>query len=372
MINFTKDLLSVNPAYNDSIIQFESTTITNAVKAVIAIDGIQFQTIPINGKFTFNFKEIIKSLINSNKFEDDIIPDLSNDVFIYSDDKIAKIIEVVVSIQSLTANEQITKRYTFIRSVEQLPNYRNLIDINTDVKVLLPSKNYVDYNVKFFEGYPFDFAIFGLEDGDMFYLKNLTTNQQTDVFTATDSDVLRIFLSDGANNSTDTDILIQSSTLNKLELYVNGEFKSNINVHKVENDCGVYVKWINSKGSYSYWKFDRVYKSIITPKTIDDFEGNYDNLQNLNATSYLIGKTANQTIQVDSNYNGTEAEYLKDLITSPSVWMYQHQTAFNQQMPFDFIGIKITDTAFTSVDTKNSKNKISLTITLPALFTQTN
>jgi len=371
MINFTKDLLAVNPAYNDSIIQFEST-ITNAVKAVISIEGIQFQTIPINGKFTFNFKEIIKSIINTNRFEDDILPDLGNDVFIYYDDKIVKKIEVVISVQSLTANEQITKNYTFIRSVEQLMNYRNLINITADIKVLLPSKNYVDYHLKYFEGYPFDFAIYGIKSGDTFYLRNITTNQQTEIFTATTSNALRVFLSDGANSTTDTDILIQSSTLNRLELFVNGHFKANISVSKVESDSGVYLKWINSKGSYSYWKFDRVFKSLITPKTIDDFEGSYDNLQNLNATSYIIGKTANQTIQVDSNYNSLEAEYLKDLITSPSVWMYRHQTAFNQQMPFDFIGVKLSDTAFTAIDTKNSKNRVSLTITLPTFFTQTN
>ena len=371
MITFSKDLLTLNPAYNDSIIQFESTTITGATRAMITIEGMSFVSVPNNEKFTFNFKEIIKSIINTNRLEDTIIPDLS-DEFLYPDGNIVKTFQVDITVFNLTSNESITKNYKFSRSVEQLMNYKRLININAPIKILLPTQNFIDYTVRVFEGYPFDFGIYGIGAWQTYYFKNLTTNQRTGDLVNNHNHVTRVFLSDGANSTTELDVLVQSSTLNKLELWVDDNFTANINILKMESDCGIYLKWLNSRGSYSYWKFNSVYKSTITPKTIDDFEGRYDNLQNLTATSYLIGKTATQTIAVESNYTDDDANYLADLVTSPHVQMYSHTTPFNQQQEFDFIGVKVSDTAFIPLDTKRNKNKMKLTITLPALNTITN
>lgn len=372
MISFSKDLLQLNPAYNDSIIQFSSNTITGATKAILTIDGMQFLAVPNNNKFTFNFKEIISNLINQNRFFDEILPDLTSENFIYSDPSITKEISVEIKVFSLTANESTTKTYKFIRGVEQLPNYHNLVNIQQDIKVLLPSKNYIDYSARYNEGFPFDFGIYGLQDGDTFYLKNSTTNQQTDTYTATDSDVLRLFFSDGGSNTTDLDLLINSSTLNKLELWVNGNFKANINLTKVESECGILLKFLNSKGSYSYWKFDKVWKSTITPRSGDDFQTNYDNLQNLQASSHQFGKTANQTISLTSTYSFDDAEYLKDLVISPAVWMYQKTEPFSRMLAFDFVEVATSDVSFTVADTKNSKGKLAMTITLPVINTINN
>lgn len=372
MIQFTKNLLELNPAYNDSIIQFSSDTISGATKAILTIEGMPFLAVPNgNGRFTFNFKDIIKSLINQNRFWDNIVPDLTQAI-VYSDPTITKNLNVEIKIFNLTANDSITKNWLFIRGVEQMPNYHNLSQIIAPIRVLLPTNNYIDYSTRYFEGYPFDFSIFGLADGDEFWFKNLTTSQTSDVYLSQDDNAKRIFLSDGGHNTTELSYLINSSNLNKLELYVNGDFVANINIQKIESDCGVYLKFLNSKGGYSYWKFDSIYKGLLNPKTIDDFAGKYDNLQNLTATSHIFGKTATQTFQVNTTFEMEDAPTLSDLTLSPSVWMYLHREPFHQFQAYNFFEVKVSDTAIPNVDTKNSKNKLSLIITMPEVNTISN
>jgi hypothetical protein len=371
MINFIKDLLPVNPAYNDSIIQFNSNTITGATKAVITIEGDSFTTVPNAGVFTFNFKEIIKTKINTNRFEDEIVPNLLTEEYIYPDPNIGREFNIDIQVQNYTTGETISKTYYFQRSVEQLPNYHRLTALPNGIRLLLPTNNYIDYSVKYFEGYPFDFTVNGIRPYNTIYFNNITTNQQTDEYLNITEEAKRVFLSDGGTNTTNTDILVNSSTLNRIELYLNDSFKANINIMKVESQCGVYLKWLNSKGSYSYWLFDSIYKDNLTPRTIDEFAGYYDNLQNLTSTSHLIGKTANRILQINTKFDNADAEYLRDLAISPAVWMYAHQVPFQQvQDRFDWIGVKVSDTAF-PVDRKTSKQKLNLTITLPDLQTIT-
>ncbi len=371
MINFIKDLSPVNPAYNDSIVQFSSTTITSATKANITVGGDTFTIVPFNSVFTFNLKEIIKAKINLNRFEDAIIPDLTVGEYIYDDETIGKYFTVDFNVQNLTTGETTSKTYYFQRSVEQMPNYHRSGQITNDVRVLLPSTTFVDYSVRNFEGYPFDFAVNGLSSGDTLMFRNITTNQQTESYTSLTGNAKRVFLSDGANNTTDTNILVNSSTLNRIEMFVNDAFVANINVTKVESQCGIYLKWLNSNGSYSCWLFDAIHKDNLTPKTIDEINGYYDNLQNLTATSHLIGKTANRTLQINTKFENGDSAYLSDLAISPAVWMYAHQVPFQQvQDRYDWIGVKVSDSAF-SVDRKTSKQKFNITVTLPDVNTIT-
>lgn len=371
MITFSKELISLNPAYNDSIVEFSSTTISGATKAVVKIEGNEFTCVPLDNKFTFNFKEVIKVLINPNRHEDTIIPDLTN-TFIYEDESITQLYTCVFTIYGANGNESTTKFYSFIKAVEQLPNYNKLVNINPSIRALLPTDNYIDYYVKYFEGYPFDIAIRGMNAYYPYFFRNVSTNQETETLVTNSWDVTRFFMSDGANTTTETDIIVTNSALNKVELWVGNEFKLNLYIQKVESDCGVYLKWINSKGGYSYWKFDSVYRGDISTKVIEEFAGNYDNLQNLSSTSYILGKTAEQTLRLTTNFEGIYSSYLSDLFTSPSVWMYTHNEPFQKQEVYDFIGVQVKNGSFQNIDTKTKKGKATFTITLPQINTITN
>lgn len=161
MITFLKDLLPINPAYNDSIVQFSSSTITGSTKAIITVEGDSFAIVPFNGIFTFNFKEIIKAKINLNRFDDTVIPNLTTGAYIYDDVNIGKHFTIGFDVQNLTTGETTSKTYYFQRSVEQLSNYHRSSQLPNGVKALLPSINFIDYNVRNFEGYPFCFSVNG-------------------------------------------------------------------------------------------------------------------------------------------------------------------------------------------------------------------
>jgi hypothetical protein len=362
MINFQTDLISNNPAYNDSIIRY-SSTLTGMTKSDILIDNVIFSVYPYQNVFSFNFKEIIKARINTNGFEDMILPDLSSN-FIYPDTTLQTTISPIFSVYNDVTGETTSKNYLFTKRVEQLPFYNQKIKSNNDVIVCLPTTNNFDYQVSFFEGYPFDFAIQGLKSGDTYHFVNSNSGLISNTYTAATSDVIRVFISDGANNTTFDNTLVLSSNLNQLELWVNGVQKANINLNKVESKCGIYFKWFNSFGAYSYWLFEPIYKESIKIKQMDEIAGKWENLQNLTSDTELLGKTSIKTLAIQSNFNQNEKEYLIDILNSPKVVLFINQQPFIKQKQYDFIGVKATDGTF-QFNNKGNMNQLKLSIELP-------
>ena len=82
---------------------------------------------------------------------------------------------------------------------------------------------------------------------DKNYFKNTNSGLQTDVFTATTDEVKRVYISDGSTNLTIENELALSTNLNKVELYVNDEFKASIYIKKISSQCGVLLKWFNAQ-----------------------------------------------------------------------------------------------------------------------------
>lgn len=370
MIVLNKDLLSGwNPAYNDSIINFEST-LSGMTNCQITIDSANFVVYPFAGKFSFNFKPVVKTLINLNGFKDSVLPNLSGGTFIYDDSSLQLTITPEITIYNNTTGETESFEYKFLKSVEQLPFYNQKIQANNDIKLLLPTVNGVDYNLTYFEGYPADFSIQGITTGDTFQFKNSNTGIDSDVYTATTEDVKRVFLSDGAYNVTIDNVLLMSSNVNHLELWVNDEFKLNLKVKRVESRCGVYLKWFNSNGGYSYWLFEKNTKEEIKTKDLDDIQGSWDNLQNITSTSESLGKTAESTLQLSTNYSTEEKEYLLDILKSPKVEIYIDNQPFIQQNEFNFLGVKVGD-GTTSYSNKDRNNKLRVKVELPSINTIT-
>jgi hypothetical protein len=60
--------------------------------------------------------------------------------------------------------------------------------------------------------------------------------------------MLKIFFSDGGYNETTSNLLSLSTTSNLIEVWVNGAFKANINIKRMESNCGIYLKWFNANG----------------------------------------------------------------------------------------------------------------------------
>jgi hypothetical protein len=370
MIIFNNDLLNwYNPAYNNSIVDFEST-ISGITNGQILIDNSTFTIYPFAGKFKFNFKPVVTTMINQNGFNDSIIPDLSGGIYNYNDDSLQLTINPEFSVYNSTTGETITKEYKFLKSVEQLPFYNQNVNAGNNIKLLSPSKNSVDYSLTYFEGYPVDFAIQGLRRTDSYYFKNSNTGINSQTYSVTTDDVKRVYLSDGAYNVTIDNVLLMSSNVNLIELWVNDIFKCNLRVNRVESKCGVYLKWFNSNGGYSYWLFDKFFKETTTTKDLDDLNGKWDNLQNVTSTSESMGKTALQKLELSTKFREEEKEYLLDLLRSPKVEMYIENVPFIQQNEYNFIGVKVGDGGNT-YSNKDKNNKLRVIVELPNINTIT-
>jgi hypothetical protein len=79
--------------------------------------------------------------------------------------------------------------------------------------------------------------------------------------------MLKEFFSDGGYNETTSNLLSLSTTSNLIEVWVNGAFKANIN-KRMESNCGIYLKWFNANGGYSYWLFDKFYSDTTSTKPL--------------------------------------------------------------------------------------------------------
>lgn len=370
MINITSDLLSkFNPAYNNSIITFNST-ITGMTRGEITVNDKVFKIYPFNEVYKFNFKEIASTYINLNGFEDTILPDIVNDGYVYDDQSLQLTLSAQINTTNALTGDTTTVSYHFLKSVEQLIGYNRKLQSSTDIRVLLPTINFTDYYLTYFEGFPIDFAFSGLVSGDTFNFKNANSGVVTQIYTATTNEVKRFFLSDGSYDSTIANELALSSNLNKVELWVNGVFKANIYIRKIESQCGIYLKWFNQNGGYSYWLFDKFYKESLKVKDLDDINGTWGNLQDVTYITNSLGKTANSTIQLTASYNKNEKDYLLDILKSPKVEMYIHQSPFIKVQPYDFIGIKVSD-GNTNYENKSNINKLRISIELPPINTIT-
>lgn len=358
----------INPAYNNSIIKYY-TTASNIQYSELDINGIVYKIYPFQNSFVYNFKEVAKNLINPNYFKDNTIPDIMNPIA--DDSTLSLTLNVGISVTD-SNNESLnaTKIIKFLKNVEQLPNYNQRLSINPSVRMLLPTSNYTDYYIPYFEGYPMDVSIFGIQTNDEFYLKNISNYNQSQTYTATTSEVKRIFISDGQNECSFIDDLNLASNQNKLELWNNNSFVCNLIIDKKESKCGVLLKWFNNSGSYSYWLFNGPKTTTDITKSLDDINGKYDNLQNVDSTSNIIGKKGERRLKLKTDYTKQEKEYLRSILLSPKVEMYSYNQPFSNPYNNQFYGVSVNDGSFNDND-KTSKNTLELNITLPDLFTQT-
>ena len=365
-ITIINDLLSnFNPAYNDSYIEFTTDLTGVTPMATITLStGEVFKIQGYSHKYFFNFKNIITSKINQNNFKDLLIPNLYTSS-IYDDNTLTYTLTFTIAIDTLS----LTKSYKFTKNVEQLIGYNDKINSSNSIKILLPSRNNIDYYLPYFEGFPLDFAINGLINTDTFFIKNQSTFNQSDTITVTTDKAKRIYVSDGANNEFLTNVIGLSSTINKCEIYTNGLFKANLQIKRNESRCGVYLKWFNSAGAYSYWLFEQVSNNITT-STIDEISSVDNNLQFLIGDSQITGKKGERKLNITTNFKQYEQDYISDILTSPFVQMYIYNEPFRQMTPYSFINVKVSDGSM-KFQSKNSNYKMSIVLELPNITTQT-
>lgn len=377
-ITFSKALstTALLNAYNNNVVIFSSNDVLDSVKCNINVGGVNFVITPNpSNVFRFNFKESTRVLINTNNFTDDILPALivaNEGSHVYDDTVNTYLSELVTYTITFTddTTEQTTETYQFFKSVEQLEqNKVGTVTGGNPIYILSPfqqaSAN--NYNVRYFEGYPFDISVFLKTTGVVTVLNQ--TNAQTHDFTFGNT-VNRFFFSDGRTTITINDFIPLVDGLNELKLTRGGDIIF-IDVWKVPSLEGQYVKWINQYGGWNYWLFNCRHKRDRKTKDLQTIFNDFDDVSLTTVPFLEIGKTADDSLTlISKNVQATDVEFLDGIFDSPRVYLFTG-TRLTQVTDVSWMGVKLKSGKNLIQGFKRDNKNYKITIEVPQRFTMT-
>ena len=296
-ITFTTDISTTNIlfAYNNNIISFFGNPLKTASKCDITGSGFDVTIYPHpNQSFEFNFIEYVKAFINTRNFIDNVTPDLSVTQLYDGTDGVYFNPNVTIKITYTDATfESVTRNLTFLAIAEDLQTFkRNNLEVSDFfcLSPLLPSTNIKHY-VEYWEGYPFDISIYKKNAGDL-RITNLANSVFED-YAITDK-VTRFFLSDGTTDTSIENIIPLNNGVQELS-FNNGKYLV-LNYHSNPCGNGIYLKWLNKYGGYSYFLFSDIYETARDTRNIGELQNREKNLVNEISKVTQIGKKSNDLI----------------------------------------------------------------------------
>ena len=373
-IVFTKDLLNTKlyTAYNNNIIDFYSDETSPAVKVTITIvlNVITLYPSP-SGLFNYNFKELITTILNTDNFADDLEIDIDTN-FVYDwTDKVSLNQNIVFEITKQDATLiSVTKDITWLSAYVNLRDYKRTYPsqelLVNDIAVLQKTSvdNYYKYKVTYWLGYPFGLTLW-LNSQDLTITNE--TNLVDYTFTGNDK-VDRLIFSDGRSDFSIANIIPLADGFNNLNF--NDIF--NLELHTPYTQCsdGVYLKYINSFGGWSYWLFNKGNEDTKT-KDKGSLFNDYNNLEDTTSPLISLGKESSNTIQVqERNVNEDFKNQLTDLIDSPKVYLFTG-LRFSKNTFNDWMEVVINDGSFRIENSRTNLYTFNFKIELPPNVTRT-
>lgn len=251
--------------------------------------------------------------------------------------------------------------YEFFKAVKQVGE----TVFSNEAEVLAYSTDGENFYMTYFEGYPFTIDLKRITAGDTIDVKNLNSGANATQLVAASTNSYRLYIDDGLGGVWNA--LPAFDILNRLEIKINSVFKTNIFLKKVvgNEDCGtgIYVKWFNNQGGYSYWLFDRFYKTNIKAREKFSIAANdFSNVGSLVNQTVSGGYSAEEIIVAKAKMDDNEAMVLKDLLSSPSVQVWSAREPWQVG---EWIDVSVSGDY--SVSTKKKLNDITVNITLPEL-----
>lgn len=362
MITITQDLTENYPAYNDAFIKFSSSIGPDRCE-IVPTDSVNFP-LPFlifpdpAGNFLFNLKDLARASFTNKEFSrNGYEPFTWGQSF--QDNKVT--VGITINAYSGATLDSLGKSYTFYKAVNQIgePLLSNYL--------LTPSENGVDYTLNYWEGFPFDFQIKELTATDNITVKNLNTGATSPAMTAQLTGSYAVHVDKGSENWTSEAFLPIADLHNRIEIYQDGVFKSNL-ILKKRSECeGVYVRWFNEQGGRNYWLFDEFKRGEIRARSLGRVAKNtFLNAGSQDAPFLEYGKEASRGLRVRTNVGKDSLKTFETMLTSPNIEVYTSNSAFESGtwIPATLEGALIADN-------KRDTTEYALTFELPDLITMT-
>ncbi len=362
---FINDLSNSKPlnTYNNNIIKYKASNTTKTLShSEISINGIKDELTPnLNDEFRYNFLQIAKALNNLNNFNDE----LNDSKLVYHDTSLHHELKAEIKIIFTDGTEEKeTKVYKFLKSVDQIIEQKYEVD---NKLYPLTKHNFPYTYLTYFEGYPYDLAFYSDTNRE---IKIYHKKTQHEIKLKAKKGVNRLIVSNGKSNISLNDVLPLYIGYNELEFKTNNEVLFTIILKKVDAKRGVYLKWFNQSGAFSYWLFPDHAMYNLSDKIITNLENNFENLQDSHGNFSITGKAASHGFTILSQpLSNIEFDYLKTIFLSPKVEIlndYRYLTDIKK----DWKTVKITSGRITKRP-KQIGQYIPIKITLPNLYTQT-
>lgn len=317
-------------------------------------------------KFMFNFIESVRKLYFDNKFED-VNEGLEQ---IYYSNELKKVVEPVkVRFDIVLHNGDYTviyDSYTFTTEyVFKNAVYQPMQKVfSNSFQLLSYSCDGNRFNLTYFEGFPFSFAIQndGAED---LKILNKTSSQESEVIEVSNSArAFHIDNSDG-DNWTSSGFLALRNMDNNMRLISGDTEVAELVIRKKKVCEGIYLRWWNGYGWYNNWLFDKFYKDSTKVSSLDSIANNdFNNVGDLDKKFSIIGKTATRTLTLKTKCNDIELKQLESLFVAPLVKVYSSNLANKKG---EFYNVEVKSSFEYSV--KRNLHSVTVVIELPEVIT---
>ena len=147
---------------------------------------------------------------------------------------------------------------------------------------------------------------------------------------------------------------------NKLTLFIS----------KKEVDCGVYLKWFNENGSWSYCKFTPFYKETLKIRSLRELNNDFFNIEKSVSRVSQTGKMTKKSLTLRTyRMDKNESHVFAQIYSSPKVYYYNNL----EQQPFSLNNWREVVVTNSSVEVENTKENLKeydVKIELPQFYSQ--
>lgn len=349
--------------FNNNVVVFTSDAIPggeNIKSCNINIGSKDFVITPDSSDvLEFDFIEIVNVLIK-NRLTDNVTFALPDE---YSDSDLVNSYVITFTI-TFTDNttEQTTKTYKFLRSVSQ---------INASFKVREDGLVLGKKTITAFLGFPFDIGY--LNNGGGNYTMINTTNGKVIDFTGGFDGTRIVFgnklvglsefsirvKDDGGileNNCYENEHDFLKIGINEVTIFDDNGSVQDLTIELLDVCEGVYLKFFNEQGSWSYWLFNRIYRESKTVKVKDKYRVDFGNLEDTKATVLVTKKESEKRFRIHTtNLTQDNRAQLIDVLDSDRVELY-NKTADTFQT------VIVRSGTFRVINTKKTLSNLTINI----------
>ena len=157
---------------------------------------------------------------------------------------------------------------------------------------------------------------------------------------------------------------------NTISFFVNGVLTTSHNI-LVKEYCGaeLLIKYLDSNGQYRFYPFNKFYQKQDNPTLLGKYNKLVTSLLTGQSSERNLGYKNERVIIANADVTARELELLKDLYTSPSVYLYVGNGSNDGYADWLEVTIKSRENA--NNIRKGNMINISITVTLPEHYTIT-